>query len=120
MLRSNSFSVRGTLGEEVCQQPKGGKTMIGIAAPAQCLASSLASGRVKRTCTRAPGKAIIGARSLMILSAALLVLLIPLPARAAVTCAAVLQALGSSLTDVRCFVSLDLTTNNPLTTPIDN
>jgi len=74
--------------------------MTGIAAPALCLAS----GRAQR----------------MICCAALLVLLVPFPARAAVTCAALMQAFGSSLTDVNCFASTDLTTNNPLTTPANN
>src|SRR5215471_20341235 len=79
---------------------QGRKTMTGIAAPALCLAS----GRAQR----------------MICCAALLVLLVPFPARAAVTCAALVQAFGSSLTDVNCFASTDLTTNNPLTTPANN
>src|SRR5215471_12429828 len=79
---------------------QGRKTMTGIAAPALCLAS----GRAQR----------------MICCAALLVLLVPFPARAAVTCAALMQAFGSSLTDVNCFASTDLTTNNPLTTPANN
>src|SRR5512136_359154 len=89
--------------------------MTGLAGPAPCLAS----GRTNRTRARAPRKTT-GARSMLIRSAALLVLLIPLQARAAVTCASVLQVLGSKLTDVNCFASPDLTTNNPLTTPVDN
>ena len=62
--------------------------------------------------------------SRMIRSAALFLLLIPFPASAAVTCDSVLKVLGSSLAtqsaDFSCFVSQDLTTNNPLTTPADN
>src|SRR3989449_7724962 len=53
-------------------------------------------------------------------SAFLLLLLVPFSARAGVTCADVLKALGSRLADVNCFVSADLTTNNPLTTPANN
>src|SRR6266508_1039143 len=53
-------------------------------------------------------------------SAFLLLLLIPFSASAGVTCADVLKALGRRLADVNCFVSTDLTTNNPLTTPADN
>src|SRR5215831_19397743 len=55
---------------------------------------------------------------------ALFLLLVPFPASAAVTCESVLKALGSSLatqsTDFSCFVSQDLTTNNPVTTPANN
>jgi 3HB-oligomer hydrolase (3HBOH) len=58
--------------------------------------------------------------SRMIRSAALFLLLVPLPAGAAVTCDSVLKVLGSSLADVNCFASDDLTTNNPLTTPANN
>ncbi|MFZ0064652.1 MAG: tannase/feruloyl esterase family alpha/beta hydrolase [Pseudolabrys sp.] len=50
--------------------------------------------------------------SRLIRFAALLLLLIPVPASAAVTCADLLKALGSSLADVNCFVSPDLTTTN--------
>jgi 3HB-oligomer hydrolase 3HBOH len=53
-------------------------------------------------------------------SAALLLLLVPFSARAAVTCADVLKALGASLADASCFVSTDLTTNNTQTTPANN
>src|SRR6266702_3860781 len=54
-------------------------------------------------------------------SAFLLLLLLPFSARAGVTCADVLKALGSRLADhPDCFQSTDLTTNNPLTTPDDN
>src|SRR6266852_8752762 len=53
-------------------------------------------------------------------SAVLLLLLIPFSARAGVTCPDVLKVLGSRLADVNCFVSTDLTTTNPLTTPADN
>jgi len=56
----------------------------------------------------------------MIRSAALFLLLVPFPAGAAVTCADVLKVLGSSLVDVTCFSSPDLTTANPQTTPADN
>ena len=52
--------------------------------------------------------------------AALLLLLVPFSAHAAPTCADVIKALGSSLADVNCFASLDLTTKNPPTTPADN
>src|SRR5262249_14670146 len=40
--------------------------------------------------------------------------------RAHADCAAVIAALGARITDVNCFHSDDLTTNNPLTTPKDN
>jgi hypothetical protein len=80
--------------------------------------SCLASSRATRSRARAPRKTR-GARSL-IGCAALLVLLIPFPARAALTCADVLKVIGSSLADVNCFASADLTTNNPLTTPVNN
>jgi hypothetical protein len=50
----------------------------------------------------------------------LLLLLLPLSARAGVTCADVLKALAGRLADVNCIVSTDLTTNNPLTTPANN
>ena len=56
----------------------------------------------------------------MIRSAALFLLFVPFPAGAAVTCADVLKVLGSSLADVTCFASTDLTTANPLTTPANN
>src|SRR5258708_13811923 len=52
--------------------------------------------------------------------AVLLLLLLPFSARAGVTCADVLKALGSRLADPTCFQSTDLTTHNPLTTPADN
>ena len=58
--------------------------------------------------------------SRMIRFAALFSLMVPLPAGAAVTCVDVLKTLGSSLADVNCFASDDLTTNNPLTTPANN
>ena len=58
--------------------------------------------------------------SRMIRFAALFSLIVPLPAGAAVTCVDVLRTLGSSLADVNCFASDDLTTNNPLTTPANN
>ena len=53
-------------------------------------------------------------------SLVLLLLLLPFSARAGVTCADVLKALGSRLADPDCFQSTDLTTANPLTTPADN
>jgi hypothetical protein len=53
-------------------------------------------------------------------SAVLLLLLVPFSARAGVTCADVLKALGSRLADATCFQSADLTTNNPLTTPAND
>src|SRR5712691_10533200 len=53
-------------------------------------------------------------------SAVLLLLLVPFSARAGVTCADVRKALDNQLTDVTCFQSADLTTNNPLTTPANN
>ncbi len=53
-------------------------------------------------------------------SLALLLLLIPFSAGAALSCADVQKALGASLTDVNCFASADLTTANPQTTPADN
>src|SRR3977135_3056528 len=54
-------------------------------------------------------------------SAVLLLLLRPFSARAGVTCAHVLEALGSLRADhPDCFQSADLTTNNPLTTPANN
>ncbi|MFZ1949354.1 MAG: 3-hydroxybutyrate oligomer hydrolase family protein [Pseudolabrys sp.] len=43
---------------------------------------------------------------------ALFLLLVPFPASAAVTCADLLKAFGSSLADVNCFASPDLTTTN--------
>jgi len=58
--------------------------------------------------------------SKMIRSAALFLFLTPFPASAAVTCDSVLKVLGSSLADVTCFASPDLTTANPQTTPVDN
>ncbi len=53
-------------------------------------------------------------------SAALLLLLVSFSARAAVTCADVLKALGGSLAEASCFASADLTTNNAQTTPANN
>ena len=51
---------------------------------------------------------------------ALLMLLFSYSANAAVTCAAVLKALGSQLADAVCTESADLTTTNPATTPANN
>src|SRR5262249_21476498 len=53
-------------------------------------------------------------------AALLFLILVPFPAGAAVTCPDLLKAFGSSLADVNCFVSTDLTTNNPVTTPANN
>jgi len=53
-------------------------------------------------------------------STALLLLLFPFSAHAAPTCADVIKALGSSLADVTCFASADLTTNNTQTTPAND
>src|SRR5256886_9645024 len=53
-------------------------------------------------------------------SAFLLLLLVPFPARAGVSCEDVRKALGNQLTDVTCFQSADLTTANPATTPANN
>ena len=53
-------------------------------------------------------------------SALLLLAVIPFSAHAAPTCADVIKALGGSLADINCFVSADLTTNNPQTTPANN
>ena len=58
--------------------------------------------------------------SRLIRYAALLLFFVPVPAGAAVTCADVVKVLGSKLTDINCFASTDLTTNNPQTTPADN
>ena len=52
--------------------------------------------------------------------AALFLFLVPFPADAAVTCDSVKKALGSSLADVTCFESTDLTTANPVTTPAND
>ena len=51
---------------------------------------------------------------------AALALLIPLSASAATSCEQALKAIGKDLADVTCFVSTDLTTKNPATTPADN
>jgi len=56
----------------------------------------------------------------IIRSAFLLLLLVPFSARAGVSCEDVRKALGNQLTDVTCFQSADLTTNNPVTTPANN
>jgi hypothetical protein len=47
-------------------------------------------------------------------------LLIPLSAAGESRCDQLLKAFGKQLTDATCFVSADLTTNNPATTPADN
>jgi hypothetical protein len=49
-----------------------------------------------------------------------LALLIPMAANAATRCDQLLHAFGTQLVDATCFESTDLTTNNPLTTPLDN
>ena len=53
-------------------------------------------------------------------SIAALALVIPISAGAASRCDQVLHAFGTQLADATCFESTDLTTNNPLTTPLDN
>jgi hypothetical protein len=58
---------------------------------------------------------------LRISGAATLSLLISMSVGAAPTrCEEVLQKIGKDLADVTCFESTDLTTTNPLTTPLDN
>jgi 3HB-oligomer hydrolase 3HBOH/tannase/feruloyl esterase len=57
---------------------------------------------------------------LRLCGAVALLFVVSLSARAAVTCADVLAAIGSQLADVTCFASTDLTTNNEQTTPADN
>jgi 3HB-oligomer hydrolase (3HBOH) len=57
---------------------------------------------------------------LKISAAAALALLIPASASAATRCDKILEKIGSSLADVTCFESTDLTTTNPLTTPANN
>jgi 3HB-oligomer hydrolase (3HBOH) len=57
---------------------------------------------------------------LRICSIAVLLLVISFSAHARLTCADVLKALSRELADATCFVSADLTTNNPQTTPPDN
>src|SRR5436190_8689596 len=47
-------------------------------------------------------------------------LLIPLSAAAESRCEQLLKAFGNQLADATCFVSADLTTNNPATTPANN
>ena len=49
-----------------------------------------------------------------------LALLIPFSAAADTRCAQLLKAFGNQLADANCFVSSDLTTNNPQTTPANN
>lgn len=49
-----------------------------------------------------------------------LLLLVPLSAHAGLECADVLKALKKELADATCFESPDLTTNNELTTPLNN
>jgi len=58
--------------------------------------------------------------SRLIRCAALFLFFIPVPAGAAVTCTDLIAAFGSKLTDVNCFASTDLTTNNSQTTPANN
>ena len=57
---------------------------------------------------------------LRICTVAALAVAFSLSARAAVTCADVLKALGGELAEVTCFASTDLTTNNEQTTPLNN
>ena len=52
--------------------------------------------------------------------AVVLALLIPASVHAATRCDQILSKIGSSLADVTCFESTDLTTNNPLTTPAND
>jgi hypothetical protein len=54
------------------------------------------------------------------LSALVVSLSVAAAAKPAPTCAQVVAAFGSRLADVNCFQSTDLTTTNPLTTPVDN
>lgn len=49
-----------------------------------------------------------------------LLFLIPLSAAAESRCDQLLKAFGNQLADATCFVSTDLTTNNPATTPANN
>jgi hypothetical protein len=57
---------------------------------------------------------------LRILGTAAMSLIIASTAAAATTCDQALKQIGKNLADVTCFVSTDLTTNNPLTTPANN
>ena len=57
---------------------------------------------------------------LRICGTAALLLVVPISASAALTCADVLNALRRDLVDATCFVSADLTTNNEQTTPLNN
>ena len=56
----------------------------------------------------------------MLRFAASFLVLAPLSAGAALSCADLQKALGGSLADINCFASADLTTNNPQTTPANN
>jgi hypothetical protein len=58
--------------------------------------------------------------SARICGTAALLLALPLCAQAKLTCADVVKALAKDLTDVTCFASTDLTTNNEQTTPANN
>ena len=58
--------------------------------------------------------------SARICGTAALLLALPLSAQAKLTCADVVKALAKDLTDVTCFASTDLTTNNEQTTPANN
>ena len=51
---------------------------------------------------------------------AALAMLVPLAAAAATRCDKVLHAFGNQLIDATCFESVDLTTANPATTPVNN
>jgi len=57
---------------------------------------------------------------LRICGAAALLLVIPLSAHARLNCEDLKAALGDHLADITCFVSADLTTKNPATTPANN
>ncbi|HVJ06094.1 MAG TPA: 3-hydroxybutyrate oligomer hydrolase family protein [Candidatus Saccharimonadales bacterium] len=50
----------------------------------------------------------------------MLTMLLPIVGQAETGCQAIVKALGNTATDVVCFDSTDLTTNNPSTTPANN
>src|SRR6266568_6214757 len=50
----------------------------------------------------------------------MLTMLLPIAGQAETGCQAIVKALGNTATDVVCFASTDLTTNNPSTTPANN
>src|SRR5437879_13924672 len=57
---------------------------------------------------------------LRICGAAALLLVIPFSAHARLNCEDIKAAFGDQLADITCFVSADLTTKNPATTPANN